>query len=280
MVLGGEGLLARELVPALERRGWRTTPVSHGDCDITHEDAVLRALEHTLPTTVFNCAAYTQVDRAEVEQDRAHAVNAVGARNVARAAARAGVAVVHVSTDYVFDGRASRPYREDDATAPLGVYARSKLAGEQAVLREHKDAHVVRTGELYGTGGRNFFNVVLGRARRGDSLRVVDDQTVGPTWTRELALQIVHLVESGAPAGIYHATAAGEATWYEAACFAVSQLGMDASLVRPVSTAEYASPSPRPPYSVLGHEALERLGLYVMRHWRTALGEWLSEGHV
>lgn len=280
LVLGGAGLLARELVPALERGGWRVEALGRAECDVTDAGAVARVLQRESPTMVFNCAAYTQVDRAESEPDAAYAVNAVGAGNVARAAAQMGVALVHFSTDYVFDGRSPRPYREEDPTSPLGVYARTKLAGEHAVLKEGGLASIVRTGELYGTGGRSFFSSVLGRVRSGQEVRVVDDQTVGPTWTRDLALQLVTFANSGAPAGIYHATARGEATWYEAACAAVAHLGVDPSAIRRASTAEYGSPAPRPPYSVLAHDAFERLGLYRMRHWRDALVEWLSESHV
>jgi dTDP-4-dehydrorhamnose reductase len=186
--------------------------------------------------------------------------------------------LLHLSTDYVFDGRARCPYTEQDGAAPLGAYARSKLAGEQAVAAASGEAYVVRSGELYGHSGRNFFTTVLTRARRGEPLRVVDDQIVSPTWTRELAAQLVLLVER-APPGLYHATADGQTSWYHAACEAL-QLARLQVPIEAVSTEAYRSPTPRPRYSVLAHDTLTALGLYCMRPWQQALADWLHHADV
>jgi dTDP-4-dehydrorhamnose reductase len=273
-------MLARALVPLLEEDGWHVTSVTHAACDITNPKAVAAAIETARPEIVFNCAAYTGVDAAESEPDRALAVNSDGAGNVARQAEGVAARLVHISTDYVFDGLRSEPYREGDATGPLGAYARSKLAGEVAVAASHTEACIVRTGELYGTGGRNFFSSIIARARSGAGLRVVDDQTVSPTWTRELAGQLVAVASSRPAPGIYHATAAGEVTWFDAACTALAFVGVDPSIVQRTTTTDYASAAPRPRYTVLAHERLGQLGLYRMRAWREALFEWLSEEYA
>jgi dTDP-4-dehydrorhamnose reductase len=269
-------MLAFELGPALERSGWTVKPLGSSECDITDADAVRERIAGSGATLIVNAAAYTQVDRAETEPERAFAVNAKGAANVARAAAARGATLLHISTDYVFDGSLRRPYRESDPLSPMGVYARSKVAGEQEVAAARGRHYIVRTGELYGARGRNFFQVVLERARLGAPLRIVDDQVVAPTWTRELALQLSLIVARAAP-GVYHATAAGQVSWFEAASEALRIAGVAAS-IEPVSTKAYGSPTPRPLYSVLAHEALERQDLYRMRPWRAALAEWLAEG--
>ncbi len=278
-ILFGKGsLLARELVPALTRAGWQVVAVARAECDITRAADVDAAVNRAGASLVVNAAAYTLVDQAEREPERAFAVNADGAGHVARAAARAGARLLHISTDYVFDGHKQRPYTEHDATAPLGVYARSKLAGEQAVVSENGAPYVVRTGELYGDGGPSFFKAILGRARCGEPLRVVNDQVVSPTWTRDLAAQLALLVEH-APPGLYHATADGETTWYDAACTALRLARLDTA-VESVSTEAYGSPAPRPRYSILAHNALDTLGLYRMRPWDQALSDWLAHAEI
>ena len=266
-------MLAQEIAPAFAGAGWSVRELPRAECDITDEASVDRAVAGA--ELVINCAAYTQVDRAESEPERAFAVNARGAGNVARAVARTGATLVHVSTDYVFDGKLRRPFREDDPTRALGVYGRSKLAGEQEVLAAGGRAFIVRTGELYGSAGPNFFRAILTRARAGGALRVVDDQIVTPTWTRELAAQLVAVVDAGP--GIFHATADGETSWYDAARAALDLAGLSVPIA-PVSTEAYGSPTPRPLYSVLAHHALSTLGLYRMRPWRSALAEWIAHG--
>jgi dTDP-4-dehydrorhamnose reductase len=206
--------------------------------------------------------------------DSAYAINGKGAGNVARAAASVGATLMHVSTDYVFDGRKNALYVETDEVSPLGVYARSKLEGEQQVQAAGGRWFIVRTGELYGAGGPNFFDAILKRARTGQPLRVVNDQVVTPTWTQELAPQLAVIAREAAP-GIYHATCDGQCTWFEAAQEALKQCGMSV-WVEPISTEAYGSPTPRPLFSVLSHQKLSELGLYRMRDWRTALGEWLK----
>lgn len=274
IVFGANGLLGRELSPAFARAGWQVAALDRAACDITDHVGVQRAMREARAELVVNLAAYTRVDDAEREATRAFAVNELGAGVVADAARECGARLLHLSTDYVFDGKKQAPYLETDIIAPLGVYARAKAAGEAKVRASGAEAWIVRTGELYGDGGANFFRTVIALARAGRTLRVVDDQWVSPTWTRELALQLVALVEA-APSGTYHATAEGQTTWYDAARAAFEHLQLPATL-EPVSTAAYGSPTPRPLFSVLAHEALRARDLYRMRPWRAALQEWLS----
>ncbi len=275
LVLGSGGMLAHEALPALREAGWEVLGLSHGQCSVTDEEQVRRALARFHPDLVLNCAAYTAVDRAESESDRAFEVNARGAGLVARSCARLGAALVHLSTDFVFDGQADRPYREEDLPRPLGVYARSKLAGEEEVLQAGCRAWVVRTGGLYGHQGASFFRAILSRAARGESLRVVDDQWTSPTWTRDLARQLVRIVQE-APPGLYHATAQGQTTWFQAACRAVVLAGLQAP-IQAVSSRVYAAPAPRPPFPILENAALQRLDLDLMRPWEKAAAEWIPQ---
>jgi dTDP-4-dehydrorhamnose reductase len=275
LVLGGNGMLARELKPALTAAGFEVASADLPDCDITQPRSLDATLERTQPDWVINCAAWTKVDLAEKEVDAAYKVNADGAGNVARALKQGRL--IHISTDYVFDGQKRAPYLETDVCAPAGVYAKSKHAGEGQVLGSGADVLVVRTGELYGDGGPNFFDAIFKRARAGQPLKVVDDQHVAPTWTRDLARQLAAIAQKSPPRGIYHATCAGSVTWYQAALKALELAKLSVPVI-PVSTVEYGSPTPRPLYSVMSHGALERLGLYIMRSWDAALAEWVKFG--
>jgi len=278
LVLGSGGLLSYEVLPALQEAGWVVAGLSHGQCSITDEEGLSAALAQVDPDLVVNCAAYTAVDRAESEPDRALEVNARGAGVVARACARRGVGLVHLSTDFVFDGLAARPYREEDAPHPMGAYARSKLAGEKEVLQAGGRVWVVRTGGLYGHRGASFFRSILTRAARGEPLRVVDDQWTSPTWTRDLARQLVRIVRA-APPGMYHATAGGQTTWFEAARRALALAGLQVP-IRAVSSQVFGAPAPRPPHPILDNAALQRLGLDLMRTWDEALAEWIPQARA
>ncbi|MBL8957888.1 MAG: dTDP-4-dehydrorhamnose reductase [Myxococcaceae bacterium] len=274
LVIGGNGMLARELKPALQAAGFEVSSADLPECDITDPASIAATLERTKPDWVFNTAAWTKVDLSEKEVDATYKVNADGAGNVARALKGTKTSLVHISTDYVFDGKKAAPYDETDACDPMGVYAKSKRAGEEQVLLSGARVYVVRTGELYGDGGPSFFEAIFKRAKTGQGLKVVSDQTVAPTWTRELAKQLVVIAQK-APPGVYHATCAGAVTWHDAAVKALALAKLNVP-VTPVTTAAYGSATPRPLYSVLAHGGLERLGLYVMRNWDVALAEWIG----
>jgi dTDP-4-dehydrorhamnose reductase len=269
LVTGALGMLGRDLVPLLEP-SHEVTAVDL-EVDVTDPAAVDACADACAPEAVFHLAAWTDVDGAEAEEERAAAVNGAGTGNVARAAARHGAALVYVSTDYVFDGRKPGAYVEDDPPSPLGAYGRTKLAGEQAALAVHPEGtRIARTAWLYGRHGRNFVDTMRRLGAEREEVAVVDDQEGSPTWTGDLAPALVALVDR--PPGVYHTTGAGSVTWagFAEAIFAASGLG---ARVRRISTEELGRPAPRPVRSVL---AVTREGTPRLRPWREALHDYLE----
>ena len=280
LITGANGMLGTDLVALLTSAGEPVTSLGRGDLDITDGTAVKQAIAIARPDVVVNCAAWTAVDDAESHEDEALAVNGHAVANLATACADADAALVHVSTDYVFDGIATSPYPEDAAPAPRTAYGRTKLAGEQAALSILPDAaYVVRTAWLYGAHGPNFVATMLRLASAGASPTVVDDQRGQPTWSLDVARQIHALIQVGAPAGYYHATSSGETTWYGLAdevfkLFNAAQVAPDSGehlSPTPTTSAAYQRPAPRPSYSVLGHGAWTAAGISPIPDWRDAL---------
>ncbi len=272
LVTGAGGMLGRDLVQVLRGHGENVTGLARGDLDVADEDAVRAALRRHRPATVVNCAAWTAVDDAEVHEDDALRVNGRGAANVAAACAAAGARLVHVSTDYVFRGDARRPYAEDDPPTPCTAYGRTKLAGEQAVLGLLPDTgRVVRTAWLYGATGRNFVTTMIRLAGERPTIDVVTDQRGQPTWTVDVADQIIAIAGSPAPAGIYHATSSGETTWFGLARTVFRLLGAAPDRVRPAVSSSYPRPARRPAYSVLGHGRHAAAGVQPIGDWHQAL---------
>lgn len=275
LVTGAAGMLGHDLVHVLAGR--EVTALGRGELDITDAAAVSEAVAgHDV---VFNAAAYTDVDGAEADESRAFAVNAHGVENLARSAARHGAKLVTLSTDYVFDGLSTTPYAEDQPRDPINAYGRSKAAGEELALAAHPDgAYVVRTAWLYGSGGPNFAATMLRLAGRNATVSVVDDQLGQPTWTADLAVQLLALADSHAPAGIYHGTNSGETSWFGFARAIFEEAGLDPERVVPTDSASFLRPAARPAYSVLGHDAWAAVGLRPMRPWRDALGAAAAAG--
>ena len=272
LVTGAGGMLGRDLIAVLERRGTAVTALARQDLDVTDAAAVSAAVKQLRPDIVVNCAAWTAVDLAEAHEADALAANGQGAANLAAACASVGARMLQLSTDYVFDGTARRPYAESDAVAPATAYGRTKLAGEQSLLDQLPDTgYVVRTAWLYGAYGQNFVRTMIRLERGQEEVAVVDDQRGQPTWTAAVADQIVLLMSAGAPAGIYHATCSGETTWFGLAREVFSLLGADPLRVTPTTTSIVGRPAPRPAYSVLGHEGWARAGLPSLDDWQSVL---------
>jgi dTDP-4-dehydrorhamnose reductase len=269
LVIGSRGQLGSDLVQLL---GERAVGLDVPEIDITNIDSVAAAVNRIAPEVVVNCAAYTAVDAAETDEAFAEAVNGLGAANVARACASARL--VHVSTDYVFDGTAKSPYAEDAPPNPRSAYGRTKLHGEQAVL-QHPGSYVIRTAWLYGTAGNNFVKTMLGLQSQHETLAVVDDQVGQPTWSRDLAGQIITLAGSGARPGVYHGTNSGQTSWFGFTRKILELIGADPQRVLPTTTEKFPRPAPRPAYSVLGHGRWAQQGLTAMRPWDEALAEAL-----
>ena len=275
LVTGAAGLLGNAVVRTVRKRGHDVRAFARCALDVTDPVEVERCLGAEKPEVVVHCAAYTAVDRAEEELDQAMIVTRDGTRNVAMAAAQIGATVVYPSTDYVFDGRADTPYGPDDETSPLNAYGVSTLAGEQVLAVSGCSWMVVRTSWLYGSGGRDFVDVVLEQAERRVGMRVLDDQVGCPTWTGSLAPGIVELAEEGAT-GTYHLCDAGQASWLELAQTVVEEAGLDLELTA-TSTLAWGAPAQRPPYSVLDCAKAERILGREMSPWRESLHTYLSE---
>lgn len=275
-------MLGRALCERLEESGEEVTALDRGALDVTDPRAVDEALAAARPDVVVNCAAMTAVDAAETDEASAHRINADGPRHLARACARTGAHLVHISTDYVFDGGTSdyaTPYPEDAVPHPRTAYGRTKLAGERAALTEHPSGTaVLRTGWLYGHHGHSFVGTMVRLAEEGRTADVVDDQFGQPTWTGDLAERILDVARTSAT-GIYHATSTGQVSWHGLAREVYRLTGADPSLVRAIDSSQLTRPAPRPHWSVLSHEGWTRAGLPPLRDWQTALTQALGDGN-
>jgi len=266
LVTGAAGQLARALVPALA--GHQVVTLDRAALDVSDLAAVRSAVAANAPAVVINAAAYNHVDQAESEPEAAQRVNRDGARNLAVATAEHGTALLHVSSDYVFDGEAGRPYDERDVPNPLSAYGRSKLAGEEAVRESNPRHFVVRTAWVYAPVGRNFPNTMRRLAARGP-VRVVDDQTGSPTYAPHLAEGLVRLLTSGGY-GTYHMAGAGAATWHAFTVALFAALGVDREVER-ASTAEFPSPARRPRFAPL---VTTRVPPIVLPHWQEGVAAY------
>lgn len=283
LVFGAGGQLGQALVGILGSR-FTVQGLVHADCDLTDSTGIRGAIAATKPAIVINAAAYTAVDRAEDEIERAYATNAVAPGVMAKEARRIGAIFVHYSTDYVFDGKSQIPYREEDPTGPLGVYGSSKREGEERVVAAGGTFYVLRTAWLYARRGRNFLTTMerLGRERSeaGTPLTVVSDQHGSPTSATALATATEHILTHAALrdlGGIYHATCRGETTWYGFAQAIVAGLRIPVE-VQPIFTADFPTKARRPTYSVLsGARLQEAFGIH-MPTWQDALAVCLKAG--
>lgn len=279
LVTGAGGQLGRQILH-LATGADITKPVlgfTSKELDITDQDSVADALNGQSGSVVINCAAYTAVDAAETDEARARAINAEGPRLLAQQCAKVGARLVHVSTDYVFDGTSPTPYEPEHPTAPRSAYGRTKLAGEEAVLEALPSANVVRTAWVYTGIGSDFVSTMLRLERERDTVSVVNDQTGSPTYARDLAAGLLELAsEDGVDEQILHLTNAGTASWYELARAVFAGIGADPDRVHPCSSSEYLRPAPRPEFSVLSGAAWQRAGLTPLRSWQDALGDALS----
>ena len=272
LVAGAAGMLGRDLVLAAGNAGDDVVGFGRAELDVTKPDQVRRRVELERPDVVVNSAAWTDVDGAESAEDAAFAVNGAGAGNLAAAAAGVGASVVYVSTDYVFDGAKGEPYVESDQPAPLSVYGRTKLAGEEATAAANKRHFVVRSAGLFGIGGNNFVETMLRLAEGQSEVLVVRDQVGSPTYTWHLAYGIVRLIE-GLEFGIHHMAAKGQCSWYEFAREIFEQAKVDCRVLS-VSTEEFGRPAPRPPFSALTSQREHAIRLPA---WRDGLAGYLAQ---
>ena len=282
LITGAGGMVGHDLREALAARGESVIALTRSDLDITDSRCVNAAIADHAPSVVVNCAAYTKVDQAEVEESVANAINGSSVELLAAASNAVGALLVHLSSDFVFDGASTTPYEVNAPTAPLSAYGRSKLLGEQAAT--HADKHLVlRTSWLFGVHGPNFVEAIRNQIAKGTNpLRVVADQRGRPTYTPHLAEAIVRLarvaVESDVARGIVHYADAEECSWFDFAKAIAEESGSEVT-VQPVTTSEFPRPAKRPAYSVLSTERYERLTGVAPASWREGLAEYISIKH-
>jgi len=288
LLIGNSGQVGWELLRTLSPLGEVVATGRNRDAglavDLTKPDSLVLAFNEVKPILVVNAAAYTAVDRAESEPDMAEAVNAVAPGVIGELAAKQGAAVIHYSTDYIFDGALGRPYREDDATAPSGVYGRSKLRGEQALLDTTAEALIFRTAWVYGQYGQNFLKTMLKLFGERDELSVVNDQVGSPTWSRMIAETTAQVAAQlkmdpacfGDRRGIYHLTAAGQTSWFGFAQAILESAKSDCRLL-PIPTADYPTPATRPARSVLDNTKLQETFGLALPDWQYSLQQCMAE---
>ena len=276
MITGSGGLLGRFMHARLIDSGWRVVGLPHAQLDITDEEAVRDAIESVRPEILINCVATADVDRCESDSEWAYAVNASGPRFLARGCRQVGAQIVHVSTDYVFDGSKPGFYTQEDQPNPLSVYGKSKLAGEHAVREEAERFYIVRTSWLFGAGGKNFGSRVIEYARKGAALKGVIDQTSIPTYAPDLAGRIEEIIELEAHA-LYQVTSSGPTTWSEFARLALDLAGLTEVEIEPITRAQLNQPAPRPQNSAMRCLVSEKLRLAPLRHWKDALAEFVKQ---
>jgi dTDP-4-dehydrorhamnose reductase len=270
LIVGCNGQLGTDLMTLLA--GEAVIGLDYPDIDITDMESVQRAISTADPQIVINAAAYTAVDAAEEDEATALAVNGRGPEILAQTLAeRDHGRLIHLSTDYVFSGTDDQPYVEEAPPGPQSAYGRTKLAGEQAVRTILPDrSQIVRTAWLYGENGNNFVKTMIRLESERETVSVVDDQMGQPTWSRDLAAQLLRLAEKDTPAGIYHGTNAGRCSWFEFTREIFSLVGADPQRVLPTTTAAFPRPAPRPAFSVLGHGSWRKADIPPMRNWREA----------
>lgn len=275
LITGCNGQLGRALNQLLAETDITIINTDVDTLNICDSKQVLTMIKKELPDTIINCAAHTAVDKCETDQENAHRINALGPQNLATAAREVNAQMVQVSTDYVFDGNATKPYTESDTPCPQSVYGSTKLAGEKAVMAATDKYYIVRTAWLYGDGN-NFVKTMLRLAKDHDTITVVNDQFGSPTSALELGRMILHIVDSQ-EYGIYHGTCEGIASWYDFAKKIFSFAKSNVNVV-PVTTEEYpASIAKRPAYSVLENKKLNSQGSYRMKFWEDALTEYMTD---
>jgi len=276
LVTGAKGMLGQAVVAAAEKSSDQTLALGRGELDITDAAAITAAIDEFEPDALINCAAWTDVDGAEAEEASATAINGAGAAKLAASCAASGVRLVHVSTDYVFDGSATQPYVESSPVNPKSAYGRSKLAGEAAIEAAGGDYAIVRAAWLFGAGGSNFVDTMLRLGAEREQIEVVTDQVGCPTWTGHLAPALVACAAADGT-GIFHAVGGGRCSWFELATETISLAGLKAK-VEPTTTESFPRPAPRPAFSVLGSERGDEA--IVLPDWHEGLRGYLAAAGV
>lgn len=277
LIVGAKGMLGTDLLKVLSSNK-EVIGTDIEDFDITKQGETIENVTRIRPDILLNVAAFTQVDQCETERERAMMVNGEGVKNLAIACAKNKIKMLHVSTDYIFDGNKEIPYVEDDPPFPLSIYGRSKLLGERYLRDILSENIIIRTSWLFGAQGENFVKTILRLAQEKDELRVVDDQRGSPTYTLHLAQAINILIDTGVQ-GIFHITNRGSCTWYEFASEIVKLKGINIK-IKPITTEEIGRPARRPRFSVLNCRKFESLTGFILPHWKEALKDFFKREGV
>jgi dTDP-4-dehydrorhamnose reductase len=274
LIVGCNGMLGTDLMRAFHPPH-QVIGIDRPDIDITDLAQCFARVREFRPEVIINAAAFTQVDNCETNEKMAFLVNGEGAGNLSRAAAEIGAAMVHYSTDYIFDGLKKEAYVEEDAPNPQSVYGKSKLVGETLVRQHCPDYLILRTSWLFGQNGANFIRTIISAAKKGTHLQVVSDQRGSPTYSKDLASHSVKMIEARCRL-TYHLTNSGSCTWFELASRVIEWAGIRNATIAPVSTLEFPRPAQRPANSILANARLERDGFPMMRSWQTAAREYVG----
>jgi dTDP-4-dehydrorhamnose reductase len=277
LLLGGSGILGSEVLAHLQWENFDYLAPTSTYLDITNKDQLLRVISEFKPAWIINCAAWTNVDGAESSFEEARALNAMAPENLGIAGDLFECKVIHISTDYVFDGDSSEPYLETSQVQPLNKYGESKLQGESALLAVLPSAYIIRTSWLYGTSGKNFVKTIAAKALRGEEARVVDDQIGSPTSARDLAIAIFSILKNKPAPGIYNYSNGGSCSWYELAQEIYEAVGADPSLVQAISSNSLSFSAKRPKFSLLSKEKWISAGLCEVPNWEDSLQLMIPE---
>ncbi|MCL6572533.1 MAG: dTDP-4-dehydrorhamnose reductase [Bacillus sp. (in: Bacteria)] len=275
LVTGAAGQLGQDVVKELARKNHEAIGIDRDEVDITIEADVQVYINEVKPDVILHCAAYTNVDAAEENEEVAYQINAAGTEYLAKAAKQVGAKMLYISTDYVFDGSATEPYEADHQTKPLGAYGRTKLAGEELLQKHVEQFFIVRTAWVFGVYGQNFVKTMLRVGGERGEVGVVHDQVGSPTYTVDLARFMVEVMETE-KYGIYHATNSGVCSWYEFAVEIFKQAGLEVT-VNPLTSDQFPRPAARPHYSVLSKKQIVEQGFTPLRDWKEALSAYLIE---
>jgi dTDP-4-dehydrorhamnose reductase len=277
LLFGGSGILGSEVLRYLNAESYEYVAPTSTDLDIRGKEPLFKFISELKPSWIINCAAWTNVDGAESSFKEARELNSIAVGNIGTAGGLFGCKVIHISTDYVFDGESSNPYDESSPVNPVNKYGESKLEGEDSLLLATPDSYVIRTSWLYGTSGKNFVKTIVGKAIQNEEARVVNDQVGSPTSARDLAGAIISIVNNEPEPGIYNYSNHGSCTWFEFAQRIYERVGADSSLVLPISSDSLNLIARRPRFSLLSKEKWKSLGLVDVPRWEDSLDLLLPE---
>ena len=270
LVLGANGQLGQELISLLKSKNIEAIGTDRNEIDFAKPNEIFNKIAKLNPSHIVNCGAYTQVDKAEEEPDLANLINAQAVGVIAKYANEKQLPFVHISTDYVFDGTESSPYQEDHEVNPQSVYGKTKALGEKETLENNPFSYILRTAWVYGAYGNNFPKTIARKLMTKESLNIVNDQIGAPTWTLDLALAIVEILEKKPAPGTYHVTNSESCSWFEFAREIAKTLNLDENLIKPTDSKSFVRPAVRPKYSVLSNKKWHSAGLTPLRTWKDA----------